>query len=45
MNKIRTEDAYEDFITNKDIFDFSNHLGKLKFYDDSMNLIVGKIKN
>ena len=37
MYKVKTEDVYEDFIMNKDIFDFSNHLGQLKFYDDSMN--------
>ena len=30
MDKIKTEDAYEDFSSNKELFDFSNYSAKSK---------------
>ena len=31
MDGIKTEDAYEDFSSNKEMFDFSNYLTKSKY--------------
>ena len=45
MYEINTEDAYEDFSSNKGMFDFSNYLTKLKYYDDSNKLVIGKMKD
>ena len=36
MHKIKTEDVYEDFSCNKEMFDFSN-LTKSKYYQNSKN--------
>ena len=44
MYEIKTEDVYEDFSCNKEMFDFSNYLTTSKYYDDSNNLIFGKMK-
>ena len=38
MYKIKTEDIYEDFSSNKEIFDFSNYLTKSKYCHDSSKL-------
>ena len=35
MYEIKTEDVYEDFSSNKEMFDFSNYLTKPKYHDDS----------
>ena len=35
MYEIKTEDVYEDVSSNKEIFEFSNYLTKLKYYDNS----------
>ena len=45
MYEIKSEDAYEDFSTDKDIFDFSNYSRKSKYYDNSKKLIVDKMKS
>ena len=45
MYEIRTEDVYKDFSDNKEMFDFSNYLTKSKYYDNSSNLLVGKMKD
>ena len=42
--EIETEDVYEDFSKEKEIFDFSNYSTKSKHYDDSNKLVVGKMK-
>ena len=34
MHEIKTEDVYEDFSSDKEMFDFSNYLNKSKYYDD-----------
>ena len=43
--EIKTEYVYEDFNSNKEMFNFSNFSSRLKFYDDSNRLIIGKMKN
>ena len=40
MYEIKTENVYEDFSSNKEIFDFSNYLTKSKYYDDSNKLVI-----
>ena len=45
MYEIKTEDVYEDFIKNKEMFDFSNYSAKFKYYDNSSKLVVGKRKD
>ena len=44
LYEIKTEDVYEDFSNDKEIFDFSNQLSKSKYYDNSNKLVVGKMK-
>ena len=34
MYEIKTEDVYEDFSSDKEMFDFSNYSTKSKYYDD-----------
>ena len=36
---------YEDFSNDKEMFDFSNYSTKSKYYDNSKNLVVGKMKD
>ena len=43
--EIKTEDVYEDFSNDKEMFDFSNYSTKWKYYDNSNKLVVGKIKD
>ena len=45
MYEIKTEDVYEDFSNDKEIFDFSNYSTKSKYYDNSNKLVVGKMKD
>ena len=45
MYETKTEDAYEDFKSNRKIFDFSNCSTKPKYYDHLNKLIIGKIKD
>ena len=45
MYETKTEDAYEDFSNNKEIFDFSNYSTKSKYYDSSKKLVVGGMKD
>ena len=45
MYKIKTEDVYEDFSRDKEMFDFSNYSSKSKYYDDSNKLVSGKMKD
>ena len=44
MNEIETEDVYEDFGKDKQMFDFSNYSAKSKYYD-SKKLVVGMMKD
>ena len=45
MYEIKTEDFYKDFSNDKEMLDFSNHLTKSKYYDNSNKLLVGKRTN
>ena len=45
MYEIKTEDVYEDFSNNKEMFDFSNCSIKSQYYDNSNKLVVGKMKD
>ena len=45
MYEIKTEDVYEDFSSNKEMFDFSNYSTKSKYHDDSNKLVIGKMKD
>ena len=45
MYKIKTEDVYQDFSSNKGMFGFSNQSTKSKCYDDSNQLAIGKMKD
>ena len=42
MYEIKTEDVYEDFSSNKEMFDFSNYSTKSKHYDNSHKLVISK---
>ena len=41
---IKTEDVYEDFSSDKEMFDFSNYSTKSKYYGESNKLVIGKMK-
>ena len=43
--EIKTEDVYEDFCSNKEIFDFSNYSAESKGYNDSNKLVISKMKD
>ena len=43
--EIKTEDDYEDFNKDKEIFEFSNYSANSKHDDDSNKLVVGKMKD
>ena len=45
MYEIKTGDVYEDFSSDKEMFDFSNYSTKSKYYDDSNKLATGKMKD
>ena len=45
MYEIKTEDAYEDFRSNKEMFDFSNKSTKSKYYYHSNKLVIGTMKD
>ena len=45
MYEIKTEDVYQDFINDKEMFHFSNYSSKSKYYDNSNKLVVGKMKD
>ena len=43
MYEIKTEDVYNDFSSDKEMFDFSNYSTKSKYYDDSNKLVIGRL--
>ena len=45
MYEIKTEDVYEDFSREKEMFDFLNYSAKSKYYDDSNKLMVVRMKD
>ena len=44
MFTIKTENFYEDFYRYKKLFDFSNNPKDSKYYNNSKNLVLGKMK-
>ena len=42
MYEIKTEDVYEDFSSDKEMFDFSHYSTKSEHYDNSHKLVIGK---
>ena len=45
MYEFITEDVYQDFSSDKEMFDFSsNNSTKSKYHDDSKKLVTGKMK-
>ena len=45
MYEIKTEDVYEDFSSDKKIFDFSNYSTKSKYYNNSNKLVNLNMKD
>ena len=45
MYKIKTEDVYEGFSKNKEMFDFRNCSAESKHYDNSEKLVVDQVKH
>ena len=45
MYEIKTEDVYEDFSSDKEMFDFSNYSTMSKYHNDSNKLVIGKMKD
>ena len=45
MYEIKTEDVYEDFSSNIEMFDCSNYSIKSKYRDDSNKLVIAKMKD
>ena len=45
MYEIQTGDVYEDFSSNKHMFDFSNDSTESKYYDNSNKLVIEKMKD
>ena len=45
MYEIKTEDAYEDVSSNKEMFNFSNYSTKSKHCDNSNKVVIGKMKD
>ena len=42
--EIKTEDVYEDFSSDKEIFDFSNYWTKSKYCFNCNKFVIGKTK-
>ena len=45
MHRFKMEDICEDFIEDKEMFDFSNYSGKSKHFHDLIKLVAGKRKD
>ena len=45
MCEIKTEDVYDDFSSNEEMFDFSNYSIKSRYHDDSNKLVIEKMKD
>ena len=42
--EIKTDDAYEDFYENKNLFDFSDYPRDSKLFDPFNEKVIGKMK-
>ena len=45
MYEVKTENVYDDFSKNKEMFEFSNYSAKSKYCDESKALVVRKMKD
>ena len=45
MYEIKTEDIYEDFSSDRQMFDFSNYLTNSKYYSNSTKLVTEKMRD
>ena len=45
MYEAKNGDVYEIFSRDKEMFDFSNYSPESKCYDDSNEIVVGKMKD
>ena len=45
MYEIKTKDIWEQFSSDKEMFDFSNYLAKLKYCGNANKLVIEKMKN
>ena len=45
MYEIKTEDIYEDFSRDKNMFHFSNYSTKWEYYDDSNKIVIRKMED
>ena len=45
IHEIKTDDVYEDFYEDKDLFDFSNYPRDSKFFDIVNKKVIGKMKD
>ena len=43
--EIKSEDVYEDFYNNKDLFDLSNYPKDSNFFDPVNEKVIGKMKD
>ena len=43
--EIETDDVYEDFYEDKNLFDFSDYLRDSKFFDLANKKVIGKMKD
>ena len=43
--EIKSEDVYEEFFKHKHLFDFSNYLRDLRFFDPTIEKAIGKMNN
>ena len=43
--KVEAESVYEDFCEDEELFYFSNYSEGSKYYNNSNNLVVGKMKD
>ena len=43
--KIKSEDVYKELFEHKHLFDVSNYLKDLKFFDETNKKVIGKIKD
>ena len=42
---MKTEEVYEDFSSDTEMFVFDNYSTKSKYYDDSNKLVIKKLKD
>ena len=45
LSEVKTVYNYQNFSKGKEMFDFSNYSAKSNYYDDSIELIPGKMKD